>query len=87
VITKQGNAADALVGTTLCVGVVGEWIFMLMGQERGMERGFGIEDGVLMRVGMQHSGIGGGGFMLVRDKDGNYESIGMKSLCPHVKHI
>lgn len=25
---------------------------------------------------MQHSGIGGGGFMLVRDSDGNYESIG-----------
>jgi hypothetical protein len=27
-------------------------------------------------VGMQHSGIGGGGFMLVRDADGEYESIG-----------
>jgi gamma-glutamyltranspeptidase len=26
---------------------------------------------------MQHSGIGGGGFMLVRDSGGNYESIGM----------
>lgn len=25
---------------------------------------------------MQHSGIGGGGFMLVRDAKGNYESIG-----------
>lgn len=25
---------------------------------------------------MQHSGIGGGGFMLVRDSDGNYEAIG-----------
>ncbi len=25
---------------------------------------------------MQHSGIGGGGFMLIRDSDGNYESIG-----------
>ena len=29
-----------------------------------------------MYLGMQHSGIGGGGFMLVRDSDGNYESIG-----------
>jgi hypothetical protein len=29
-----------------------------------------------MDVGMQHSGIGGGGFMLIRDSDGNYESIG-----------
>ena len=37
VITNQGNAADALVGTTLCVGVVGEWIFMFIGQERGVE--------------------------------------------------
>lgn len=31
-------------------------------------------------LGMYHSGIGGGGFMLVRDSDGNYESIGMVSL-------
>jgi gamma-glutamyltranspeptidase len=29
------------------------------------------------RSGMQHSGIGGGGFMLIRDSNGNYESIGM----------
>lgn len=29
-----------------------------------------------MFPGMQHSGIGGGGFMLVRDAEGNYESIG-----------
>ena len=28
-------------------------------------------------AGMQHSGLGGGGFMLVRDQDGEYESIGM----------
>ena len=37
---------------------------------------------------MQHSGIGGGGFMLVRDSKGNYESIG-KSLpaSPHVTEI
>ena len=25
---------------------------------------------------MQHSGVGGGGFMLVRGADGKYESIG-----------
>jgi gamma-glutamyltranspeptidase len=25
---------------------------------------------------MVHSGIGGGGFMLVRDSEGNYEAIG-----------
>ena len=29
---------------------------------------------------MQHSGIGGGGFMLVRGADGTFESIGM-SVC------
>jgi gamma-glutamyltranspeptidase/glutathione hydrolase len=40
-----------MVGTTLCVGV----------------------------IGMQHSGIGGGGFMLVRDSKGTYESIGNRS--------
>ncbi len=28
-------------------------------------------------TGMQHSGIGGGGFMLVGDSNGGYESIGM----------
>ena len=28
-------------------------------------------------LGMQHSGIGGGGFMLIRDSNGEYESIGM----------
>jgi gamma-glutamyltranspeptidase len=31
---------------------------------------------LLIREGMQHSGIGGGGFMLVRDSDGNYKAIG-----------
>lgn len=30
----------------------------------------------LIIEGMQHSGIGGGGFMLVRGSDGKYESIG-----------
>jgi hypothetical protein len=30
----------------------------------------------LMWIGMQHSGLGGGGFMLVRDSQGKYESIG-----------
>lgn len=35
---------------------------------------------ILLRdIGMQHSGIGGGGFMLVRGSDGEYESIGTNS--------
>lgn len=33
-------------------------------------------------IGMYHSGIGGGGFMLVRDKDGNYETIDYRETAP-----
>ncbi|KAN0107880.1 gamma-glutamyltranspeptidase [Hyaloscypha variabilis] len=53
-LRRGGNAADAMVGTTLCVGV----------------------------IGMVHSGIGGGGFMLVRDSDGNYEAIDFRETAP-----
>lgn len=53
-IARGGNAADAMVGTTLCVGV----------------------------IGMYHSGIGGGGFILIRDADGNYESIDYRETAP-----
>ncbi|OCK77219.1 gamma-glutamyltransferase 1 [Lepidopterella palustris CBS 459.81] len=49
-----GSAADALVGTVFCTGV----------------------------VGMYHSGIGGGGFMLVRDRDGRYEFIDFRETAP-----
>ncbi|KAH6623024.1 gamma-glutamyltranspeptidase [Chaetomium tenue] len=53
-IAMGGSAADAMVSTTLCVGV----------------------------IGMYHSGIGGGGFMLVRDKNGNYETIDYRETAP-----
>ncbi|KAH6621136.1 gamma-glutamyltranspeptidase [Chaetomium sp. MPI-SDFR-AT-0129] len=53
-IAKGGSAADAMVGTTLCVGV----------------------------IGMYHSGIGGGGFMLVRDRRGHYETINYRETAP-----
>ncbi|ROV92547.1 hypothetical protein VMCG_08942 [Cytospora schulzeri] len=53
-LKRGGNAADALVGTNLCVGV----------------------------IGMYHSGIGGGGFALVRDADGNYETIDYREAAP-----
>lgn len=46
-LEQGGNAIDALVGTTFCVGV----------------------------IGMYHSGVGGGGFMLVRAPNGTYEFI------------
>ena len=49
-----GNAADAAVGTTFCVGV----------------------------LGMVHSGIGGGGFMLVRAPNGTYEYIDFRETAP-----
>ncbi|KAK5632740.1 hypothetical protein RRF57_008454 [Xylaria bambusicola] len=53
-LKKGGNAADALVATQLCIGV----------------------------IGMYHSGIGGGGFMLVRSSDGQYEFIDFRETAP-----
>ncbi|KAL2130523.1 hypothetical protein VTI74DRAFT_6264 [Chaetomium olivicolor] len=53
-IAAGGSAADAMVSTTLCVGV----------------------------IGMYHSGIGGGGFMLVRDEHGRYETIDYRETAP-----
>lgn len=50
----QGNAVDALVGTTFCVGV----------------------------IGMYHSGIGGGGFAVLRDANGEYEAIDFREAAP-----
>ncbi|KAJ4300911.1 hypothetical protein N0V90_002999 [Kalmusia sp. IMI 367209] len=49
-----GNAADALVGTVACVGV----------------------------IGMYHSRIGGGGFMIVRAPNGTYEFIDFRETAP-----
>ncbi|KAI0107756.1 gamma-glutamyltransferase 1 [Nemania sp. FL0031] len=53
-LKKGGNAADALVATQLCIGV----------------------------IGMYHSGIAGGGFMLVRGSDGQYEFIDFRETAP-----
>ncbi|KAI9796292.1 MAG: hypothetical protein M1833_006377 [Piccolia ochrophora] len=49
-----GNAADALVGTVLCIGV----------------------------VAMYHSGIGGGGFMLVHAPNGSFEFVDFRETAP-----
>ncbi|KAL8946105.1 MAG: hypothetical protein Q9222_007453 [Ikaeria aurantiellina] len=49
-----GNAADALVGTVFCIGV----------------------------VAMYHSGLGGGGFMLVRASNGSYTFIDFRETAP-----
>ncbi|KAF4337883.1 gamma-glutamyltransferase [Fusarium beomiforme] len=53
-LARGGNAVDAMIGTTFCVGV----------------------------IGMYHSGIGGGGFMIIRDKEGNYEAIDFRESAP-----
>lgn len=49
-----GNAADALVGTVFCIGV----------------------------IGMYHSGLGGGGFMLVRTSNASYTFIDFRETAP-----
>ncbi|KAF2769263.1 gamma-glutamyltranspeptidase-like protein [Teratosphaeria nubilosa] len=54
VLKAGGNAADSMVATTFCVGV----------------------------IGMYHSGIGGGGFALIRDKNGEYEFIDFRESAP-----
>lgn len=53
-LKQGGNAADSLVATTFCVGV----------------------------IGMYHSGIHGGGFMLVRSNNGSYEFIDFRESAP-----
>lgn len=53
-LRRGGNAADAVVGTTFCIGV----------------------------VAMYHSGIGGGGFMLVRNSSGEYEYVDFRETAP-----
>ncbi|PHH55719.1 Gamma-glutamyltransferase ustH [Ceratocystis fimbriata CBS 114723] len=54
ILKRGGTAVDSLIGTVLCVGV----------------------------VGMYHSGIGGGGFLLVRDSRGKYEAIDFRETAP-----
>lgn len=54
ILKEGGNAADAIVATQFCVGV----------------------------IGMYHSGLGGGGFAIVRSKDGKYEFIDFRESAP-----
>ncbi|KAK6501406.1 hypothetical protein TWF481_009246 [Arthrobotrys musiformis] len=55
---KGGNAADAMVGTVICVGT----------------------------VAMYHSGIAGGGFMLIRSPKGEYEYVDFREMAPAAAH-
>ncbi|RDA91704.1 hypothetical protein CP533_2352 [Ophiocordyceps camponoti-saundersi (nom. inval.)] len=57
-LARGGNAVDAAVGTTFCVGV----------------------------VALYHSGIGGGGFALVRDEHGRYEAVDFRETAPAAAH-
>ncbi|KAJ5599864.1 hypothetical protein N7450_000931 [Penicillium hetheringtonii] len=54
ILEQGGNAADALIATEFCVGV----------------------------IGMYHSGIGGGGFMLVRSPNGTFEYVDFRETAP-----
>ncbi|KXL48643.1 hypothetical protein M433DRAFT_56714 [Acidomyces richmondensis BFW] len=54
ILKAGGNAADSMVATVFCVGV----------------------------IGMYHSGIGGGGFMLVRSSHGDFEFIDFRETAP-----
>ncbi|KAI1332772.1 gamma-glutamyltransferase 1 [Xylariaceae sp. FL0255] len=54
VLKSGGNAADAMVATHFCVGV----------------------------IGMYHSGVGGGGFLLVRSSNGSYEFVDFRETAP-----
>ncbi|KAH9826144.1 nucleophile aminohydrolase, partial [Teratosphaeria destructans] len=54
ILQAGGNAADSMIATTFCVGV----------------------------IGMYHSGIGGGGFALLRDQNGTYEFIDFRETAP-----
>lgn len=53
-LKQGGNAADAIVGTVFCVGV----------------------------LGMYHSGLGGGGFMIIRSANGSYEFVDFRETAP-----
>ncbi|PHH60467.1 hypothetical protein CDD81_1642 [Ophiocordyceps australis] len=53
-----GSAADAMVGTVLCVGI----------------------------VALHHSGIGGGGFMTIRQANGTYETVDFRETAPAAAH-
>lgn len=70
-----GNAADAMVGTVACIGVVGMY-----------HSGKVYSD---LRVSIQsiehalmNTGLGGGGFMLVRAPNGTYEFIDFRETAP-----
>ncbi|ROT36482.1 gamma-glutamyltranspeptidase [Sodiomyces alkalinus F11] len=53
-LQEGGNAVDAAVATTFCVGT----------------------------VGMYHSGLGGGGFLVVRSQNGSYEYVDFRERAP-----
>jgi gamma-glutamyltranspeptidase/glutathione hydrolase len=66
-----GNAADAMVGTVACIGVVGMY-----------HSGKSASQSNQLVVHLQNIGLGGGGFMLVRAPNGTYEFIDFRETAP-----
>jgi gamma-glutamyltranspeptidase / glutathione hydrolase len=71
ILKKGGNAADSLVATVFCIGVIGMY-------HRLVYHAFGSQSKLTRRC----SGIGGGGFMLVRSSDGKFEDIDFREMAP-----
>ena len=70
ILKAGGNAADTLVATVFCIGVVGMY-HRLVPRSHVLNRGtdFG-------------SGIGGGGFMLLRTSEGEFINIDFREMAP-----
>lgn len=73
ILKLGGNAADAMVGTVACIGVVG----MYHSGEQHQDIIFQDVYHVLILTG-----LGGGGFMLVRAPNGTYEFIDFRETAP-----
>jgi gamma-glutamyltranspeptidase/glutathione hydrolase len=65
-----GNAADAMVGTVACIGVVG-----MYHSGKYLEK-------LSIDLYSRNAGLGGGGFMLVRAPNGTYEFIDFRETAP-----
>ena len=60
-----------MIATTLCLGVIGK-ICLLKNPFTP----------ILITIDMWHTGVGGGGFMLVRSANGSYEFIDFRETAP-----
>lgn len=65
-----------MVATVFCVGVIG--------RVTPSETTIGCNTDTCL--GMYHSGIGGGGFMLIRSPDGTFENVDFRETAPAAAH-